>query len=139
VFQCPADRQNPLELTRVQFNSDFSGEIASISVPLEPNVQPIVFTRQPPAEMRERKFLEPLAGEYDNGGVPVTIAVREDNVLQYLVLGNVRELVPVRGAYFRIKDLAGVAVEFLRNPAGQYDRMAIYSPGSENVIAPRKK
>lgn len=139
VFQAPADRQNPLELTRVQFHSDFSGEVDSISVPLEPNVEPIVFTRQPPAEMRERKFLEPLAGEYDNGGVPVTIAVREDNVLQYIVLGNVRELVPVRGTYFRIKDLAGVAVEFMRNQAGQYDRMAIYSPGAENVIAPRKK
>ena len=24
-------------------------------------------------------------------------------------------------------------------PAGQYDRMAIYSPGSETTIAPRKK
>jgi CubicO group peptidase (beta-lactamase class C family) len=139
VFQAPADRQNSLELTRVQFNGDFSGEVASITVPLEPNVEPIVFARQPPAEMRERKFLEPLAGEYDSGGVPVTIAVREDNVLQYIVLGNVRELVPVRGTYFRIKDLTGVAVEFMRNPAGQFDRMAIYSPGSENFIAPRKK
>lgn len=139
VFQSPADRQNPLELTRVQFNSDFSGEVASISVPLEPNVEPIVFTRQPPAEMRERKFLELLAGEYDNGGLPVTVAVREDNVLQYIAFGTVRELVPVRGTYFRIKDLAGVAVEFLRNPGGEVDRMAIYSPGSENVIAPRKK
>jgi hypothetical protein len=89
--------------------------------------------------MRDRKFLEPLAGEYDNGGGPVTIAVREDNVLQYIVLGNARELIPVRGTYFRIKDLAGVAVEFMRNPAGQFDRMAIYSVGSENVIASRKK
>ncbi len=139
VFQSAADRQNPLELTRVQFNSDFSGEVASISVPLEPNVEPIVFTRQPPSEMRERKFLEPLAGEYDNGGLPVTVAVREDNVLQYIAFGTVRQLVPVRGTYFRIKDLTGVAVEFMRNPSGQYDRMAIYSPGSENVIAQRKK
>jgi hypothetical protein len=139
VFQTPADRQNPLELTRVQFNADFSGEVASISVPLEPNVEPIIFSRQPPAEMRDRKFLDALAGEYDGGGVPVTISVREDNVLQYIVLGSVRELVPVRGTYFRLKDLAGVAVEFLRSPAGQFDRMAIYSPGSENVIVPRKK
>jgi CubicO group peptidase (beta-lactamase class C family) len=139
VFQSPADRQNPLELTRVQFNSDFSGDVASISVPLEPNVEPIVFTRQPPAEMRDRKFLEPLAGEYDGGGVPVTIAVREDNVLQYIVLGSVRELIPVRGTYFRVKDLTGVAVEFLKNSSGQYDRMAYYSPGSENTISPRKK
>jgi CubicO group peptidase (beta-lactamase class C family) len=139
VFQAPADRQNPLELTRVQFNSDFNGEVASLSVPLEPNVEPIVFSRQPPAEMRDPKFLAPLAGEYDNGGVPVTIAVREDNVLQYIVLGNARELIPVRGTYFRFKDLTGVAVEFMKDPAGQYDRMAIYSVGSENLIAPRKK
>ena len=139
VFQSPADRQNPLELTRVQFNSDFNGEVASLSVPLEPNVEPIVFSRQPPAEMRDPNFLAPLAGEYDNGGVPVTIAVREDNVLQYIVLGNARELIPVRGTYFRFKDLTGVAVEFMKDPVGKYDRMAIYSAGSENSIAPRKK
>jgi CubicO group peptidase (beta-lactamase class C family) len=139
VFQAPADRQNPLELTKVQFNSDLSGEVASISVPLEPNVEPIVFVRQPPAEMRDRKFLEPLTGDYDNGGVPVTIAVREDNVLEYIVRGNARELEPVRGTYFRLKGLTGVAVEFMKNPAGQYDRMAVYSPGAETTIAPRKK
>ena len=65
--------------------------------------------------------------------------MRDDNVLQYSVLGNVRELIPVRSTYFRIKDLAGTAVEFLRNREGQVDRMAIYSAGSENVIVPRKK
>jgi CubicO group peptidase (beta-lactamase class C family) len=139
VFQAPPDRQNELELMRVQFHNDLSGEIASITIPIEPNVEPTSFMRQPPAEMRERKFLDGLAGEYDNGGVPVTIVVREDNVLQYSVLGNVRDLIPVRGTYFRIKDLSGAAVEFLRNPAGQVDRMAIYSAGAENVIAPRRK
>jgi CubicO group peptidase (beta-lactamase class C family) len=139
VFQSPADRQNPLELTRIQFNGDFSGEVASLSVALEPNVDPIVFVRQPPAEMRDRKFLESIAGEYDGGGVPVTIAVREDNVLQYIVLGNVRELIPIRGTYFRLKDLTGVAVEFLKNSSGQYDRMAYYSPGGETTISPRTK
>lgn len=139
VFQTPADRQNPLQLTRVQFHNDLSGDIASITIPLEPNVEPTVFARQPPAEMREAKFLEAFVGEYDNGGVPVSILVREDNMLQYSVLGNVRDLIPVRGTYFRVKDLAGTAVEFMRNPAGQIDRMAIYSAGSDNVIAPRKK
>ncbi|MDQ3313881.1 MAG: serine hydrolase, partial [Verrucomicrobiota bacterium] len=107
VFQSPADRQNPLELTRVQFHSDMSGEVTGLAIPLEPNVEPIVFQRQPPAEMRDRKFLEAFAGEYDSGGVPVTISLREDNVLQYIVLGNVRELLPVRGAYFRFKDSQG--------------------------------
>ncbi|HSH39277.1 MAG TPA: serine hydrolase [Chthoniobacterales bacterium] len=139
IFQAPADRQNELELTRVQFHNDLSGDISGVTIPIEPNVDPTLFVRQAPAEMRDRKFLDALAGEYDNGGVPVTIVVREDNVLQYSVLGNVRDLIPVRGTYFRIKDLSGAAVEFLRNPAGQVDRMAIYSAGAENVIARRKK
>ena len=60
VFQAPADRQNDLELTRVQFHTDLSGDIASLTIPIEPNVDPISFTRQPPAEMRERKFLDAL-------------------------------------------------------------------------------
>jgi CubicO group peptidase (beta-lactamase class C family) len=138
VFQAPADRQNDLELTRVQFQTDLSGDLAGLTIPIEPNVEPITFIRQPPAEMRERNFLSPLAGEYD-GVAPVKIVLREDNVLQYSVLGIVRELIPVRGTYFRIKDLAGTAVEFLRDPGGEIDRMAIYSAGSENVIIPRKK
>ena len=139
VFQAPANRQNELELMRVQFHTDLSGDIASLTMPIEPNVEPTSFGRQPPAEMRDRKFLDALAGEYDNGGVPVMIVVRDDNVLQYSVLGNVRDLIPIRGTYFRVKDLSGVAVEFLRNPAGQVDRMAVYGVGAENVIAPRKR
>jgi hypothetical protein len=138
VFQAPADRQNSLELTRVQFHTDLSGDIASLTTPIEPNVDPISFTRQPPAEMRERTFLEKLTGEYD-GIAPVKIVLRDDNVLQYSVLGTVRELVPVRGTYFRIKDLTGSAVEFLRNAAGEVERMAIYSTGSESAIVPRKR
>jgi hypothetical protein len=60
-------------------------------------------------------------------------------VLQYSVLGTVRELIPVRGTYFRMKDLAGSAVEFLRDQAGEVDRMAIYSAGSDSTVVPRKK
>ena len=138
IFKAPADRQNDLELTRVQFHTDLGGDIASLTIAIEPNVDPISFTRQPPAEMRERKSLDTLAGEY-GGTAPIHIVVRDDNVLQYSVLGNARELIPVRGTYFRMKDFASTAVEFLRNPEGQADRMAIYSAGSENVIAPRKK
>ena len=138
VFQAPANRQNDLELTRVEFHTDLSGDIASLTIPIEPAVDPISFIRQPPAEMRERKFLETLAGEYD-APAPIIVVVRDDNVLQYSELGSPRELIPVRGTYFRIKGLAGAAVEFLRNAEGQVDRMAIYRPGEENLIVPRKK
>jgi CubicO group peptidase (beta-lactamase class C family) len=138
VFQAPANRQNDLELTRVQFHTELSGDVGSLTVPLEPNVEPISFARQPPAQMRDRAFLAKLAGEYD-ATAPVTIVLRDDNVLQYIVLGIARELVPVRGTFFRVKDLSGNAVEFLSNAAGKVDRMAIYSAGSDSAIARRKQ
>jgi hypothetical protein len=88
--------------------------------------------------MRDRKFLAELAGEYE-GAAPVSIVLRDDNVLQFSVLGTVRELVPVRGTYFRIKDLASTAVEFFRDGAGPADRMAIYSAGSDDVMLRRSQ
>lgn len=138
VFQAPSDRQNDLELMRVQFNSDLAGNINSLSTPLEPNVEPIVFTRQAPAEMRDRAFLTRFVGEYD-GAVPMKIVLREDNALQLIVLGTVRDLVPVRGTYFRMKDLAGGAIEFFQNASGEIDRIAVYGAGSDSAIIPRKK
>jgi hypothetical protein len=138
-FQTPADRLNPIELTRVQFHTDLGGDVTSLAIALEPNVEPIVFAKQAPAEMRDRQFLEQFVGEYEVRGAPATIVLREDNVLQYTVLGTVRELVPVRGTYFRFKDLAGAAVEFLRDPAGKVNRMVIYSPGSPAALATRKE
>jgi CubicO group peptidase (beta-lactamase class C family) len=138
VFQAPADRQNDLELMRVQFHTDLSGDINSLTTPFEPNVEPIAFARQAPAEMRDAVFLNKLVGEYD-GVAPVKILLRDDNILQYSVLGTTRELIPVRGTYFRIKDFAGSAVEFFKNPAGEVDRIAIYSAGSDSTIIPRKK
>ena len=137
VFRAPDDRTNRMEQTRVQFETDLEGEVSTLNVPLEPNVPPTAFTRKAPAEMTTRAFLEPLTGVYELGGIDVEIVLREDGVLQYVQLGRPRELVPVRGTLFRIKDLTGVSVEFLKNASGQVDRLAIHSDGS--TIAPRKK
>jgi hypothetical protein len=43
----------------------------------------------------------------------------------------------VRGNLFRIKDLTGVSVEFLKDASGKVDRIAVHSDSS--TIGPRKK
>ena len=137
VFRAPDDRTTRLEQTRVQFETDLEGEVSTLKVPLEPNVPPTAFTRKAPAEMTTRAFLEGLTGVYELGGIDVEIVLREDGVLQYVQLGRPRELVPVRGTLFRIKDLTGVSVEFLKDASGKVDRLAVHSDSS--TIAPRKK
>ena len=64
------------------------------------------------------------------------MVLRDDGVLLYVVLGRPRELVPVRGTLFRIKDLTGVSVEFLKDASGKVDRIAIHADSS--TIGPRK-
>lgn len=137
VFRAPSDRSNRLEQSRVQFLTDLEGEVSSIAVPLDPNVDPVVFKRTPPPEMLERAFLEQLVGAYEISGIGIDVVLREDGALQLVILGKPRELVPVRGTLFRIKDMSGVTVEFLRDANGKVDRIGYYA--GENTIGPRKR
>jgi hypothetical protein len=130
VFRAPDDDKNRLEQMRVQFQTDLEGEVSAVAVPVEPNVPPTVFARKPPSEMRERAFLEPLVGVYEVGGIDWDVILREDGILQYVVLGRPRDLVPVRGTLFRVKDLTGVTVEFLKGADGRVDRIGVYSGSS---------
>jgi len=137
VFQAPRTRPRASTASASSFQTDLEGEVSGIAVPIEPNVPPIVFTRQPPPQMTERAFLERFVGAYDVGGVEARVLLREDGVLQFVQLGRVNDLVPVRGTLFRIKDLSGVSVEFLAGPDSKIDRLAIHAGSS--MIAPRKQ
>ena len=137
VFRAPDDKRNRLEQMRVQFETDLAGEVSGVAVPVEPNVAPLVFARRPPAEMTQRAFLEPFVGVYEIDGIDWQVLLREDGVLQYVVLGRPRDLVPVRGTLFRVKDLTGFSVEFLKGADGKVDRMAVHADGS--TIGRRKR
>ena len=130
VFRAPDDDKNRLEQMRVQFQTDLEGEVSGVAVPVEPNVAPTVFARRAPVEMRQRSFLEQFVGVYEVGGIDWEVVLREDGVLQYVVLGRPRDLVPVRGTLFRVKDLTGVTVEFLKGADGRVDRIGVYSGSS---------
>lgn len=136
VFQAPEDRTSRLDRLRVQFHTDLEGEVSGMAVPIEPNVAPVVFTRQPPAAMLERSFLERFVGTYELDGIDVQVVLREDGALQLVQLGRVTELLPVRGMLFRMKGLSGISVEFLTDAQGRVDQMAFHSGGS--TIARRK-
>lgn len=137
VFRAPNDRTNRLEQSRVQFVTDLEGEVSSVAIPLDPNVEPVVFRRAPPREMLEQTFLQQLVGTYDIGGIDVDVVLREHGVLQLVILGRSSDLVPVRGTLFRVSDMSGVTVEFLRDDAGKVDRIGYYA--GENTIGPRKQ
>ncbi|HEY0157031.1 MAG TPA: serine hydrolase [Thermoanaerobaculia bacterium] len=136
VFQTPQDRTAILDASRVKFETDLEGEVSGVAVPMDSNVPPIVFAKQPPAEMSDPAFLRRFVGTYDLDGIPVEVVLREDNVLQWVRVGRARDLVPVRGTLFRIRELTGISVEFLPDASGAVDRVAVHSGSS--TIAKRK-
>jgi CubicO group peptidase (beta-lactamase class C family) len=113
----------------LQFRADFEGHIESLSVPLEPEVSPIVFQRQPAAEMSTRAFLEPLQGVYRYAELAFRIAI---DGAGRLTLTRNREpkqyLIPRHGTVFGLGDRQLIRVEFRRNAAGAADAFVLHEP-----------
>ena len=138
VFEIPPNPLDPLEKTKVMFWTDVKGDISSLSIPLEPHVKDIVFTRLPDRLMSTRSFLEPLTGQYLLGGVTNTVALEGDKTLFLIVPGQPRyELVPRRGMTFDIKGLSGFSIEFKKDESGAVREAVFYQP--DGTFVAKKK
>jgi CubicO group peptidase (beta-lactamase class C family) len=135
VFEFPENPLDPLEKMKVMFFTDVKGDISSLSIPLEPNVKEIVFTRIAERQMFERSFLEPLTGQYELPGTTLTIALKGDKTLVAILPGQPeRELIPVRGTTFDLQGLSGFSIEFKKDASGRVTEAVIYQPGATFVV-----
>ena len=138
VFEAPEDPLNPLEGMKAQFALNLQGDVETLALPLEPNVPAIHFRRVAEAGMRERSFLEPLAGEYELGPTTVTVALKGDDTLMLVVPGQAPyELLPQRGLLFELKGITGFSVEFKKDPGGRVTEFVAYQPNG-TFVAKRK-
>jgi hypothetical protein len=97
-------------------------------------VAPIVFRRQPEAEMATRAFLEPLTGVYRYLGVAFRIAIDETGRLTVTRnQGPTESLLPRHGMMFGFADTEFIRVEFRRNAAGTIDGLIFHEPTSTYV------
>ncbi len=140
VFQVPANPLDPFEKMKVMFLTDINGDISSISMPLEPSVKDIVFTRMPDKQLTQRSFIEPFTGEYEIAGspVPLKVSLRGENTLIVSVPGQPDyQLNPKRGATFQFADFSGITIEFKRDASGKVTEAALNELGT--VIVLKKK
>ncbi len=122
---------------KASFISDERGAINRLTVPLEPSVAPIVFTRLPDASLTDRSFLEAFIGAYEIMGAVMAVEFKGD-VLQISLPGQPAfELVPVAGTEFAFKDLSGVSVEFKRDGSGAVTEALINQMGT--VLQAKKR
>jgi len=133
VFEVAERELESLSKEKVSFHTNLRGDIDSLSVPFDPNVKEIVFSRLAGRRMKETTFLQPLTGAYQRGAGTVTVAMKGDHAITLALAGQPAvELEPVRGTRFNIKGQNGSSVEF------KGDDLVFYQANSVSV-ATRKK
>ncbi len=129
VFELKAMILGQEQNSKVGFATDSKGNIASLSVQLEPSVKDIVFARAADKAMTEMGFLEKFVGTYILSGAEVKVALREGKGLFLTVPGQPDyELVPYKGTEFNLKGVDGYSVEFIQDTAGAVTEVIFHQP-----------
>ena len=137
VFEVPYDPQDPFSQQKLEFFSDWNGDISSMAMPLEPRVKDIMFTRMPDKQLMDRGFVQAFVGQYAAPGepVPTTVILRGDHTLYFTHPGSAdRELLPKRGTTFELQGLAGFSVEFVKDAAGKVSEAVLHTPDATSVL-----
>jgi len=135
VWRVPHDPLDLLQETEIMFATNWEGNIASLSSPMEPNVKDIVFTRMPDRRMRERNFLEPLTGVYQIADFKMLVSLRPDDVLTMTTPSQeIYELEPLRGYTFAVKNQNGETIDFKHDDSGKVTEFSHNQAGSSAVF-----
>lgn len=120
VFNWSTGRPNAVPL-KIRFSCDVLGKIESVSIPLEPNVDPIRFERVPDPKLYEGEFLSLFLGSYVWEGNPARVAyIKDRGLMLYMADFPEMFLDPYDENLFRVKNHYGWFVEFSGEPVDAF-------------------
>ena len=109
------DMPASMEGARVNFQTNVKGDIEQVTVPLEPAVEAIVFTRKPSEALSDPAYLAQFEGKYDMMGQQVITIELNGATLQASIPGQpTYTLEPYKEMEFNMKDLSGFSVRFVK-------------------------
>ena len=122
---------------KVNFKTNESGDIESLTTSIEPTTEAIVFKRTPNTIEVDAKTLEQYVGNYDLAGQVVKFYIKDENILYAFLKGQPEyELVPTDEHKFNLKILDGYKVEFVE-VKGMITTVKIIQPNG--VFSAKKK
>jgi hypothetical protein len=128
VFRAHSEELEGLKLY-ANFMTNNAGDIDRVSLPLEPSVKEIMFTRIPPSIMRDPKYLKKFVGEYKIEMQVSTVSLKGDSALTLYVPGQpVYDLVPYKATEFNISGLSGFSVVFTVDKSGAVTEAVFHQP-----------
>ncbi len=120
------------------FVTNTKGDVDQIEVPLEPSVDPIVFSRKASEQLSDSTYLAQFVGEYELRGTTVTVVHERADLLTLTVPGQpTYELEPYRTNEFNLKGLKGFSVRFTVED-DEVTEVVFHQPNGV-FPAPRKK
>jgi CubicO group peptidase (beta-lactamase class C family) len=130
TFELPEvpDRILPDRMT-VSFTTDRDGNIASLAMPFEPMVEPIVFARVAAGDCTDPAFRTACIGTFRHGPSLHVVAQDRDGQLTLSPTSqSTYTLRPFRDRTFTTVELPGFQIEFRRTPEGAVDEMIFHQP-----------
>lgn len=125
--------------TKIDFRTNLKGEIESVSINLEPAVDPIVFKKEVKEIKVDKADLAKYTGSFELGPQIIKFEVRGEGVLWASIAGQPDyELVPVKKDEFNLKILNGFSVRFEADDKDAYNTAWFVQPNG-TFKAIRKK
>ncbi len=120
----------------VLFAANFEGDIASVSIPFEPDVKEIVFTRVKAITAASADFLKACCGKYEMAdGSLANVRLSSGNQLSVTVPSLPEfELEQISADQFKVKSLPAIQIKFISDDAGQVPQFDLMQPGSITVV-----
>jgi len=101
---------------KINFKTNESGDIESLTTSIEPTTDAIIFKRTPNTIVVDAETLKQYVGSYDLAGQEVKFYIKDENVLYAFLKGQPEyELVPTAEHKFNLKILDGYKVEFVES------------------------
>jgi CubicO group peptidase (beta-lactamase class C family) len=122
---------------RFQFFMNESGDMNSLSLKLEPTLDPLSFKKTPRTIKTSANEIQKFAGEYELGGATVKISAKNNTLFAFIPGQPEYELSAVGNNRFAIKILSGYFVAFEVN-GNEVSQLTFQQPNG-NFVAKRKK
>ncbi len=123
---------------KLQFLTGVRGYVEGLSLPFEPRLEPIVFSRKPDTKLSDSDYLKKFAGDYELAGNTAHVRLSGNVLVLQVQTQNALNLVPDRDDSFNLKEQAGTSVHFVTDSGGSVSEMALSTAGGV-FSAKRKK
>ncbi len=120
----------------VLFAANFEGDITSVSMPLEPDVKDIVFTRVKPESAASAAFLKACCGRYEMADGSLAIVRLSGGNQLSVTVPNLPEfeLEQTAADQFKVKTLPAIKIHFHQDDAGKVIRFDLMQPGGTTPV-----